>query len=62
MVASISFSGTECRHEIFAFPARTEFSVTTAQCAILFQASANGEKSPEFWAVDLGRLVIPNHL
>jgi hypothetical protein len=33
MVASISLSGTECRHadEIFAFPARTEFSVTTAQ-------------------------------
>ena len=32
MVASISFSGRECRHadEIFAFPARTEFSVTTA--------------------------------
>jgi hypothetical protein len=31
MVASISFSGRECRHadEIFAFPARTEFSVTT---------------------------------
>ena len=32
MVPSISFSGRECRHadEIFAFPARTEFSVTTA--------------------------------
>jgi hypothetical protein len=28
MVPSISFSGRECRHadEIFAFPARTEFS------------------------------------
>ena len=33
MVASISFSARECRHadEIFAFPARTEFSVTTGQ-------------------------------
>ena len=32
MVPSISFSGRECRHadKIFAFPARTEFSVTTA--------------------------------
>src|ERR1700676_2194151 len=31
MVPSISFSGRECRHadKIFAFPARTEFSVTT---------------------------------
>ena len=31
MVPSISFSGRECRHadNIFAFPARTEFSVTT---------------------------------
>jgi hypothetical protein len=32
MVPSISFSGRECRHadKIFAFPPRTEFSVTTA--------------------------------
>jgi hypothetical protein len=31
MVPSIRFSGRECRHadKIFAFPARTEFSVTT---------------------------------
>jgi hypothetical protein len=34
MVPSISSSGRECRHadEIFAFPARTEFSVTTRRC------------------------------
>jgi ParB/RepB/Spo0J family partition protein len=33
MVASISFPGRECRHadEIFAFPARTEFSLTTGK-------------------------------
>src|ERR1700733_3658088 len=33
MVPSISFSGRECRHadKIFAFPARTEFSVTRAE-------------------------------
>jgi hypothetical protein len=33
MVPSISFSGRECRHadKIFAFPARTEFSVTTGR-------------------------------
>jgi hypothetical protein len=32
MVPSIVFSGRECRHadKIFAFPARTEFSVTTS--------------------------------
>jgi hypothetical protein len=35
MVPSISFSGRECRHadKIFAFPARTEFSVTTGVLA-----------------------------
>jgi hypothetical protein len=36
MVPSISFSGRECRHadKIFAFPARTEFSVTTTEIFI----------------------------
>jgi hypothetical protein len=37
MVPSISFSGRECRHadKIFAFPARTEFSVTTGGAAAI---------------------------
>jgi hypothetical protein len=52
MVASISFSGTECRHadEIFAFPARTEFSVTTTQIPgfevlVDFDVTIDGEPS-----------------
>jgi|SRR5580704_15701798 hypothetical protein len=38
MVPSISFSGRECRHadKIFAFPARTEFSVTTPEFVLDF--------------------------
>src|SRR5450755_2147244 len=40
MVPSISFSGRECRHadKIFAFPARTEFSVTTGSSSDDFPA------------------------
>jgi uncharacterized protein len=42
MVPSISFSGRECRHadKIFAFPARTEFSVTTGNFKGLRKLSA----------------------
>ena len=40
MVPSISFSGRECRHadKIFAFPARTEFSVTTGARSLVAES------------------------
>src|ERR1700676_668311 len=47
MVPSISFSGRECRHadKIFAFPARTELSVTTGSPVV--SHAAVDESAPD---------------
>src|ERR1700732_3692993 len=63
MVPSISFSGRECRHadKIFAFPSRTEFSVTTTLPSHLFlhpNPYGSTVKVPELVAVPSG-VVIP---